>query len=258
MASGDINFMDAPVKHIITVNKERANFTGAVFLPTGELLVAERDHERLLLFADDFFYLQEFKLPNRPYDITIGTDGKLYITMHKNKLLKCEIIGDDINILDTYDVTASTFNIGLYKDTLITTCQDYFKILDTNGKELKSFRRHSGEELLAVSSSLGRFYHKNGHGELVGRKISDSNEVFNFKDKSLSGISGIAIDCQGNVYATGYETKNLVQISKNRRKHRVLIEKFDKITKPGNIMFHPIKNMFVIFAYSDVFEVYEF
>ncbi|CAG2238082.1 unnamed protein product [Mytilus edulis] len=258
MASSDVDFMEAPVKHVISVKKERAKFGGAVFLPDGELLVSDKDNCRLLLFADDFFYQQEFKLPDKPYDITIGSDQKIYVTMFKNKLLKCEIDGDDLNILQTYDAPAGTYYLDAFNDQLVACCSGAFKILDSDGKEVQSFKRSGFETPMAVSTKQKRFYHKTDNSEVIGRKLSDGNEVFNFKDDSLSSVSGIALDCQDNVYATGFSSKNLVQISKNRRKHRVLVEKFNKVTKPASILFHQSKNLFVIFGQSDDFDVYQF
>ncbi|CAC5415516.1 unnamed protein product [Mytilus coruscus] len=241
MASSDVDLMEAPVKHVTSVKKERAKFGGAVFLPDGELLVADKDNCRLLLFADDFFYLQEF-----------GSED-IYVSMYKNKLLKCEIDGDDLNILETYDAAAGTYTIDAFNDHLVTCCSGAFKILDSDGKEVQSFKRSCFETPIAVSPKQKRFNHKTDNDEVIGR-----NEVFNFKDHSLSSVSGVALDCQDNVYATGFSSKNLVQISKNRRKHRVLVEKFNKVTKPASILFHPSKNLFVIFGQSDDFEVYQF
>lgn len=258
MASGDVDLMEASIKHVTTITKDKTCFGGAVFLPNGDLLVAELSDQRLLLFADDFFYLQEFKLPNKPYDITIGSDGKLYIPMNNKTLIKCEIDGDDLNILDTFEIDKGTYFIDAYQDQLVTSCTDYFKFLDLTGKEVNSYKRSGGQTVVKVSTNLKRFYHRYEH-EVVGRKISDGNEVFNFTDtNSLRSVIGIALDSQDNVYATGQTSKNVVQISKNRRKHRVLVEKFKRISVPDNILFHPRKNMFVVFAQRCDFEVYEF
>ncbi|VDI82554.1 Hypothetical predicted protein [Mytilus galloprovincialis] len=155
--------------------------------------------------------------------------------MFKNKLLKCEIDGDDLNILQTYDAPTGTYYLDAFNDQLVACCSGAFKILDFDGKEVQSFKRSGFETPIAVSTKQKRFYHKTDNSEVIGRKLSDGNEVFNFKDDSLSSVSGIALDCQDNVYATGFSSKNLVQISKNRRKHRVLVEKFNKVTKPATV-----------------------
>ncbi|CAG2202004.1 TRIM71 [Mytilus edulis] len=156
MASSDVDFMEAPVKHVISVKKEKAKFGGAVFLPDGKLLVADKDNCRLLLFEDDFFYQQEFKLPDKPYDITIGSDQKIYVTMFKNKLLKCEIDGDDLNILQTYDAPAGTYYLDAFNDQLVACCSGAFKILDSDGKEVQSFKTDC-ESPIAVSTKQKDF-----------------------------------------------------------------------------------------------------
>lgn len=257
MASSDVDLMEATVKHLTSVKKERTRFYGAVFLPDGKLLVSDKANCRLLLFEDDFFYIQEFKLPDAPYDITIGSNQKIYVLMFKNKLLKCEIDGDDFTILETYDVANGTVSIQTYNDQLVTCCSEAVKILDLEGKEVQSFKKSNCKSELVVSTKLKRFYLITDHGEVSGRKLSDGNEVFNFTNPALTSISSIALDRNDNVYATSYDSKKLFQISKNRRKHRVLLEKFEKVNKPDTIVFHPSKDMFIIFASED-FDVYQF
>lgn len=254
---------ESSLKHLLSVKQEdlKTKFGGTgIFLPSGELLVPDvGDANRLLLFADeDFFYIQEFQLPHKPYDIALGNDEKIYVTIVGGKMLKCEIDGDDLNILETIEVPSGTDYIDTHPDGFMVCTKAGFQVIDSEGKSKATFKKPSFSHPICVSAKQKRFYHRGENdGTLIGQKLSDGNEVFNCNQK-FGSISNIQVDADDNVLAVSPGSCCIYQVSKDRRKHRTLIDKFEKITKPSCILYNSKKDLIVVYTSGNSFEVYKF
>ncbi|XP_063448485.1 uncharacterized protein LOC134728015 [Mytilus trossulus] len=128
------------------------------------------------------------------------------------------------------------------------------KALDTNGKILKTIRQRSEDIYIMVYNDL--------HDQLIVRCFNkllcvkvDGTLVYS---KNVSGVSGVILDRQRNIYFAGFETHNIQRISSDEENCEEMLNKDNDIDYPYGMCFNnDFTKLFVINNYRKSVCVYK-
>ncbi|XP_060085851.1 uncharacterized protein LOC132565232 [Ylistrum balloti] len=237
---------------------EMPMLTGGCFLDDGRLLLTDYNNKKLILFDDNYNYIRHIPVDGWPYDVTKGSGlGELYVVLCRNVVLRCFLNHEDLIIRDRIRVPEDVRCLSVLDNVIFTGSRSAVSIISSDGVTLETIPKAGGNTYLATSTLQRTFFHKDGDNILC--RTLDGNELFRYEDSHLVDPRGMCLDHDGNLYVCGYKSHNLIQISHDGQKGRVVLNRLHKISRPMAIVFHPNKQQFIVTSYGEdiAFEVYQ-
>ncbi|XP_071178589.1 E3 ubiquitin-protein ligase TRIM71-like [Mytilus edulis] len=202
---------------------------------------------KLYVYRDCKDYETEIRFSSKPHGVAVipGTD-KAVITLPNQK---------SIQFINTKDMTKSnTVNVG-FTCVGITAVRDriyvggvhgvggIIKILDTNGSILKTIKQESDCICFIGYDGRKEKFIVRCLDKLLCIKL-DGTLVYS---KAISGISGITLDRQGNLYFCDYHGSNIQRISSGGKCSEKMLNKDNGISQPYGMSFNnDFTKLFVI------------
>ena len=243
-------------------------FTGAVFMPDGRILLADRTNRKLKMFTDNFRPITDTSLSSRPWDVTLVSEKEVAITLPAECRIQFISVGDS-SLIVTRVISTDEPCFGLHytKGKIFTVTYDgnppNLKVLSPEGQELTyvcvdddGFPLFAKPVYVTCNSDGSQIYVSDERlGCIVNlRECGELNYTYSAMD--LGHIAGMALDNEGNIYASG-NTSNCVHVlSPNGEYVRVLVTGED-VTFPRALAFHPRGKMLLVTqGDQDIVKVY--
>ncbi|OWF39453.1 uncharacterized protein LOC110465035 [Mizuhopecten yessoensis] len=237
---------------------EMPMLTGGCFLDDGRLLLSDYNNKKLILFDDSYNYIKHISVDGWPYDVTRGRgEGEIYIVLCKSVILRCHLNDDELIIRDRIRVPDDVRCVSVLDDVIFTGSRSAVSMMTLDGVILEALPKAGGNTYLASSSLHRKFFHKDG--DIILCRTLDGNEVFRYEDSHLIDPRGMCLDHDDNLYVCGYKSKNLIKITHDGQRGRVVLNRLHKILRPMAIVYHPTKQQFIVTSYGEdtAFEVYQ-
>lgn len=198
----------------------------ATFMPDscitddGSIIFVDESHGMLYRVCSSKMNIVEYlRLPSRHKKCVCSiSDQKIAVSL--DKTIKLYRIGDKITFLRDVSTCIGVCVTGLYchDNILYVACKDVLYKYNMDGKLLKSYKpKSNGKNVFSdiqklVVNPLNRYIHVNDldNGVIT---IDQGGSVVNIVKNVISGPHGLCLDKFGQVFVSGHDSNNIIQLS---------------------------------------------
>lgn len=247
----------------IASDSKVCNFTGAVYMGKGNIVLADNENGNLKLFDEEGKFRHNLSCGDvkydAPWDITSTDDDHIAVTFPHRKKVRIYRIRESIAPVRYFETYGACRGIALHKDAFIVTCSEMgkskaaIKFIDKRGKILKILhgdktgmnQLRSPYYISSRPDENGRFFVTDIRQNMLLVVNSDQTMELVLQDKvNLKGVSGVEVDGNNNVYVCSNGASVVLRLTENFTKRQVII---DNVKYPVKLCFNPrLKNIFFI------------
>lgn len=233
-------------KFTITQKGNQMYISGCQLLENGNLLIADNTGQNVLMeYNEDGHFIRDIPVSSKPYDVTlIGTD---LIAVSYNSLHNIEVI--DIKkmiVLKTVSFKNKCRGISYSEGQIyVVVVREGIVVLDIEGTVLNTIKLSSNMGVYNITTSQTRIYYTQLNPNIV-YCLTNGEETWNFKDKSLIAVGGIAVDNFQNVLVVGIDSNNLLMIQDDGKNSRTLLGLSDGLDKPSRLCYNNENNTLLV------------
>lgn len=247
----------------IASDSKVCNFTGAVYMGKGNIVLADNENGNLKLFDEEGKFRHNLSCGDvnydAPWDITSTDDDHIAVTFPHRKKVRIYRIRESIAPVRYFETYGACRGIALHKDGFIVTCSEMgkskaaIKFIDKRGKILKILhgdktgmnQLRSPYYISSRPDENGRFFVTDIRQNMLLVVNSDQTMELVLQDKvNLKGVSGVEVDGNNNVYICSNGASVVLRLTENFTKRQVII---DNVKYPVKLCFNPrLKNIFFI------------
>ncbi|XP_069103652.1 transcription intermediary factor 1-beta-like [Argopecten irradians] len=213
---------------------------GIVYLPDNNIVVSDLGNKRLKMFTDEGQYLDQLTVPGSPFDMCLVNNttvavavygkGVHVVKVEDKKLSLSSVITLDKDLRGVTH-TDRRFVVSEYEGGVYSLTQDgATDMLHNYDTTCWNLAHDTETDDILVST----FSNKNGQ-VAVSRLSPDKRRTDVMKVGVVRGSNGIDIDSEGNIYVCGFYSQNVVQMSGDGTRVRVLLTSTHGIEKPSAI-----------------------
>lgn len=229
---------------------DRRYVSGCLFLPTGDILIADYYHHdkksnKVMLHNNDGKHIRDISVSYNPFDLTLVDSERVAILY--GVMSSVDILNLTTNrIGKTFEHKSCCFGIS-YDDGRMYTLVDEHGIIVTDllGKHLDTIKEGVvGATYITIDK----------HRIYVCSYISDTVKCYSktgallwiFSDDLLRSPSGLAIDSNGNILVVGDDSNNLTVITRDGKIRKILLNVENDLHKPKAIHYNKENNMLLV------------
>ncbi|XP_071149737.1 uncharacterized protein [Mytilus edulis] len=248
------------VRLVSTININRNGLTGCTLLESGDMLFVREYRNHLLKVCPNGEFHSEIRInpaqKDIGYDLAMVDSSTVAVSSSGNEPYKIYLI--DTNRAETrqvFDINDFSYGLSYYNESFIC-CTFNNGIITFN----RSYKNIPNIRILPnVPKQLSKHYVTSNENCMFHSNCDDNSVVcydFNgqvqwkYSDSMLRKPYGITLDSYSNVYVAGFESNNIVVISKDGRQAKELIGASDGILNPRAIYFHKTKNILLVTNYN--------
>ncbi|XP_063408040.1 uncharacterized protein LOC134691442 [Mytilus trossulus] len=236
---------DINLKLLTEVKFAGSYICGCAILEDDALCIAGPNTKTLLLKNTNESLMHKITLPDKPYDITYVNEHTLAVTTSNY----CSTIFI-VNLMTkkvekTINTEYRCFGISFSNGNLIIHSSDV-GLISLNIESGRITELGIGNKVCDsyVAMHDGKIYCTNPAGHCIQCYNIEQSLAWEFKDKSLIAPRGIAVDKKGMVYVGDQRGGNVLIISPDGSKHRVI--KIDMIPRPRTLSFDKARTRLLI------------
>ncbi|XP_045162980.2 uncharacterized protein LOC123527529 [Mercenaria mercenaria] len=211
---------------------------GSCFTQDGMLLLADYNNKTLkLVDLVQMVVVDRCNLGSKPCDVCCVTKREAVVGL-TNNTVQFVSLGNQMELSRLIKVDHICYGIAYHDDRLyITDGGKSLYIHDMTGNVLQTVTKdNSGNDLfkwsthVAFSDTGDKLFVTNGDDGVVA---IDANGTYinTFKDENLAGAFGVCADNCGNIFVTGYNSHNVVQMSQDgKERFGEVVKKTDRIS----------------------------
>ncbi|XP_069103651.1 transcription intermediary factor 1-beta-like [Argopecten irradians] len=224
----------------IPADKSTLRICGIVYLPDNNIVVSDWRNKRLKLFTDEGQYLDQLTVPGDPCDMCLVNNTTVAVAVR----------GKGVHVVKVEDKKLSLSSvINIDKELRGITHTDGKFVVSGSDGEVYSLTQDGDTDMLHKYDKIcwnlahdtetddilvSTFSNKNGQ-VAVSRLSPDKRRTDVMKVGVVRGSNGIDIDSEGNIYVCGFYSQNVVQMSGDGTRVRVLLTSTHGIEKPSAI-----------------------
>lgn len=250
----------------ITGGKNAQRLTGCTMLPSGDIAIADKNNDRLLICDPHGYLKKEIAVIGSPVDVAYESQNQVAISLAnkaKIKFVNTET-GTTCHKLSipstSYGISTSIGYDPHHSDyKIVARIKDFgFLITDRAGKKSKVVE-NQGDAILYVSYKDEKLYFTKWDTNKVICCDLSGNIIWEFMNDILQKPCGISLADDGNMFVAGFESSNIVMISEDGKHSRELVTELDSLNNPAAIHFNSELNQLVVVNLNDgicnVFEI---
>ena len=246
----------------LSSDQSDAWISGSLFLPSGELILCDKNNTCLKRFDAEFISPTCYQLPKWPRDCCLTKKDEILVTFPELKQIQHLNTSPNITLKNTINFDAQCECVDSLNDDIFVTCSDFQKmkeirIIDTDGntkRKLTLQEDTSGDFLrpyYITISAFGIFISESNYfANKTQIRCFDSCGLCRFKlaRQDLDGIGGLIVDVEGRLLACFSKSNTIQVISKDGTKcHKFFDSKYEsKMNGPYSICFRRTDRTLVI------------
>ncbi|XP_052089949.1 tripartite motif-containing protein 45-like [Mytilus californianus] len=224
----------ACLKLIKSIAKYEKSHYEACFMNNNKIIVSCCGEMSLEIFDVKGNKVRTHKLSFQPFDITesgpsevaVLNDGK-----RKSKVHLIKIDSTDTNQTRVIHIKSGVQSIYFCRGKLYAADSKTITIYDKSGIAIREIKDAIGENTYIHCDYKDVLYVSDKSS--IVKKAENGQDQFRFTHRDLNGARGITSDnMSDNIYVTGSDSNNILQISGDGLKHQVLLEEKDGILNP--------------------------
>ncbi|KAL4218858.1 Tripartite motif-containing protein 45 [Mactra antiquata] len=243
-------------------------FTGALFLPDGRILLADRTNRKLKLFNSNFVPVVELALSSKPWDVALITGKEVAVSLPAEcRLQFVEIDASHMRLTRSFSTDEPCFGVCHTNGKILTVTYDgdppNLKILSPSGKELTyvcvdddGFTLFSKPVYVTCTPNAKEIYVTDERLGCVVNLKETGELNFNYSALDLGNAAGITVDASGKIFVCGNSSNTVHMVAPNGEKVSVLVTG-DTISYPRAVAYEPReKKLLITQGDKDIVKMY--
>jgi hypothetical protein len=211
---------NAKIKKISEFNIDHTNFTGGVYLRSGELVLADDLNDRLIHCTTDGEILREASLQGSPWDACVNKENEILVTLPtEKKVLVLNI--ETFNTIKTVEVDGHCYGIAQSGNIIAVGCEKNLQVFNTDFKKCRTTSDLPDIFDVAVDIDENVVYSSDSKYE-VRKQDREGNAVFTYSGEHLKRPYGLTVDRVGNIYVGDRGSNNVHILSQTGRKLKIV------------------------------------
>ncbi|CAG2258105.1 unnamed protein product [Mytilus edulis] len=248
--SQSIQNVNLKLKQKFDIKGSEQPISGCLVLPDDRIIIADYNGSgKLMEYNTNGQHIRDIPVSDRPDSLTLMDTDRIAVTYGESEYL--EIINTK-NTSERKRVNCSDNCWGIsYQDQklYVLVLQQGIVVMDLNGKTLNTIDIDvSGVYFITTTSD--RIYYTNYNSNTVHCCSMTGQEIWEFKDKSISCPRGISVDHNQNVFVVGETSNNLTLIQHDGKDSKVLCTDRDGIKSHYAVNYNKQKKI-VCLSYKD-------
>ncbi|XP_063405823.1 uncharacterized protein LOC134689783 [Mytilus trossulus] len=232
----------------VDVNKGCQRVLSGVFIDDN-IILTDKANSRILCCDHNGLTKEEFKMPSQPTDVARMGDRKIAVASDSRQIYLMDI--QPFTLIRTMIIDASVWGLSYIDGVFITAYNSTITWLNSEtGVKIKAC--NTGFDTRFVTSyKTDEYLYFSGNKSICFK--SAKGEGFDYESNQLSYAFSQDIDYDENIYTTGFDTKNIHQLTPTGQLVRIIpISKIDPtITdNPWVIRFQQNSNRFLLTFYQ--------
>ncbi|XP_062609433.1 E3 ubiquitin-protein ligase Midline-1-like [Saccostrea cucullata] len=247
----------------ISSDQKVCNFTGAVYMENGNIVLADNENGSLKLFSQDGKFKHSLSCGDvkfdAPWDMTSIDGDHIAVTFPHRKKVRIYRVRESIAPVRYFETYGACRGIAFHKDGFIVTFSEMgkfkaaIKFIDKRGKISKilhgdktGINKLKGPYYISSRpDEKGRFFVTDIRQHMLLVVNPDQTMELVLQDEvNLKGAAGVEVDIDGNVYICSNGASLVVRLVEKLTKQQTIIE---KVKYPVKLCFNPrLRNIFFI------------
>ncbi|VDI77664.1 Hypothetical predicted protein [Mytilus galloprovincialis] len=241
--SQNIQNVSLKLKQKFDIKGSEKKITGCIVLPDNRIIMADYyGGGNLMEYNNDGKHIRDIPNSNRPFSLTAIDTDCIAATYGDKQYL--EIINTTCNS-ERKKVQCSNHCWGIsYQDQklYVVVFQQGIVVMDLNGKTLNTIDIDvSG--VFNITTTSDRIYYTDTDSDTVHCCSVTGQEIWVFKDQSISCLVGLSVDMNQNVFLVGQTSNNLTVIQHDGKDRKVLLTGRDGLEYPFAVNYNKQKKM---------------
>lgn len=246
--------------------------TGSVSLPDGKVILTNTHHKRLKLLSTNYKVIDHVDLPGKPYDVCLASPIEAITSLREEKLLQFVSVEKKMKLSRQMKIGVSCYGVASQNGEVFVACiggqyenRPMLRVYNMSGRLLRVFEK--GTDGLQIFSSPrnivispdGTMLHVTDreHGMitvgLLGTVISQ------YRSARLDSPRGITVDDDGNIFVSGQNSHNVVQLNAAGEEIGVVLKDRTRCNRPQSVVYlkkGPRSFLLMTFLKSKYIKVY--
>ena len=249
-------------KVIVDLQSDTAlsHITGSLFLPSGELILCDKNNRKVKLLDKSLAIKQHIQLTGWPWDVSLATDTEVIITLPKEKCLQYIQVTPSLQLARTLQMDKECRGIVVVGDSIYVSFSDSkggeIRIIDKTGKTKRNIGPYKDGHLMFTQpyyidvSENGKIFVSDVDDTAVSSKVwcigCDGDGDYTFTDSSMKCCVGIYVDANENVLLCDWTSHKLHLIIANGKKICNFLSSDDGLIKPYSTSFRQSDRTLVV------------
>ncbi|CAG2205937.1 unnamed protein product [Mytilus edulis] len=218
--------------------------SGCTILSNGNLLIADNKGKNALLeYDDDGKFIRDIPVSARPYNIALIDTDRIAVSYSVQRYI--DIIDlNEIIVVKSMKFKNNCRDIS-YSDEKIYVGGEGIEVLDMEGTIVNSMKCDN-TDVFNITTSKSRIYYTKFMEKTVYCCSSTGEEIWSFKDKSLSFPGGIAVDPDQNVFVVDINSSNLLILQDGGKVSKTLLTKADGLLHPTRVIYNKEESLLLV------------
>ncbi|XP_052093344.1 uncharacterized protein LOC127729557 isoform X2 [Mytilus californianus] len=230
--SQNIHNVDMQLKQMFDIKGSEEPITGCIVLPDDRIIIADYyGCGKLLEYNTNGKHIRDIPVSNKPYSLTSVDTDCIAVTYRDSKYL--EIINTK-NTSERKKVQCSSICWGIsYQDQklYVLVFEQGIVVMDLHGKTLNTIDINVSQ-VCHITTTSERIYYTDQNSNTVHCCSMTGQEIWVFKDQSISKPRGISVDSNQDVFVVGGWSNNLTVIQHDGKDSKVLLTDRDGLNNP--------------------------
>ena len=209
--------------------------TGLAVMTTGEIVLCDRENNKLKLMDSSDTLQDSLKLTTGPRDISIVDTKTVIVTLPDTKQLQYIEIFPRLTPGRVLQLDKKCWGVHVTGDKIFTSCHNQpgkgeVRILDLDGNLLQQLGINKDGSFLftspyyiAVSPSEKKIFVSDRDGNSVTCMTMDNDVVYKYRDNGMKWPRGLYCDGGDNIIVCGLGSNNVQVITAEGKKHCDLV-----------------------------------
>ncbi|CAC5389201.1 TRIM25 [Mytilus coruscus] len=228
--------------------------TSCAILQNNKLMFADSSNKRLIIHAENGEFERYVQLNDQPFDITVQNENIVYVTFRRGKNLIVAFDYINYRFKETKDIS-KTGDISFWGishnsdgDLFILSFPEGIKIITGDGVE--KLIRLNIRNVYNLTINNSKMYFTSRDNNTLHCYETSGKKMWSFKHDKLRCSSHsslpLATDGQGNIFVCGPLDDVVMCVSDDGKRHKVILDKSDKLNKPRGIFFDKLSGRLLI------------
>ncbi|XP_071162384.1 uncharacterized protein [Mytilus edulis] len=248
-------------KFTIKRKEKEMYISGCAILANGNVLIADNAGNNVLIeYNEDGLFIRDISVSKNPWDLTVIDTDQIAVSYNTYKYI--EIIDlNKITVLKNLRLKNSCRGISYSDEKIyVVVFGAGIVVLDMEGTILNTIQCEM--HVYNITTIKDRIYYTVPFADTINCCSTTGNNIWNFKNTSLTTPGGIATDGAQNLFVVGIRSNNLMILQDDGTVSKTLLTNADGLDKPIRLYYNKKTNILlvcnkhdgIVFLYSVLFD----
>ena len=229
--------------------------TRCVVMPNGNIVICDRNNDRLKLFDNSWVYQESLTIPYISC-VSVVDPNTVIVTVAGQKKLQYVQVLPQLQLGRTIQLDSACYGVCVSGDDIYVRCKT------SNGREIRVLGldgtlkrrvptdKNSSPYEITLSPSGEKIFFTDYKTESVSCITVDGRVVYQYRDDNLKDARGIYCDSKDNLFVCDYNSNNVHAISADGKSCGTLLTSRDGLVRPQCIAYRSSDNELIVGCYD--------